>query len=53
MNQDISTQAPADEDLANDTDALAALREGLRRHFANLGPDEAAAFDVLLAERGL
>jgi hypothetical protein len=53
MNNDTPAPVPADQDLSQDTDALAALRDGLRRHFANLGSDEAAAFDVLLAEGGL
>lgn len=53
MNQDISASMPADQDLSHDSDALAALREGLRRYFAALGPEEGQAFDALLAEGGL
>ncbi|WP_157064278.1 hypothetical protein [Methylobacterium tarhaniae] len=53
MNNDTPAPAPADQDLSRDTGALEALREGLRRYFSALGPDEGAAFDALLAERGL
>ncbi|WP_167858718.1 hypothetical protein [Methylobacterium nonmethylotrophicum] len=53
MNEDTTTLAPVAEDLAQETDALEALRAGLRRYFAALGPDEAKAFDALLAEGGL
>lgn len=53
MSNDTPAPAPADQDLSQDTDALAALRDGLRRYFSALGPEEGAAFDALLAEGGL
>ena len=49
MHDDISAPAPTDQDLSHDTDALAALRDGLRRYFTALGPEEGAAFSALLA----
>lgn len=53
MSNDTSALAPVDQDFSQDTGALEALREGLRRYFSALGPDEAASFDALLAEGAL
>jgi hypothetical protein len=53
MNNDTPAPVPADQDLSQDTGALAALRDGLRRYFSALGPEEGRAFDALLAEGGL
>lgn len=48
-----SRAGASDQDLGQDADALAALRDGLRRYFSALGPEEGIAFDSLLAEGGL
>ncbi|WP_156311843.1 hypothetical protein [Methylobacterium platani] len=53
MSNDTPVPALADQDLGQDADALAALRDGLRRYFSALGPEEGIAFDSLLAEGGL
>ena len=53
MDSDTPAPIPADQDLSQDTGALQALREGLRRYFSALGPEEGQAFDALLAEGGL
>ncbi|GJD52716.1 hypothetical protein OPKNFCMD_5483 [Methylobacterium crusticola] len=38
------------EDMDQERDRIAELREGLGRYFAGLGPDEGRAFDALLAQ---
>ncbi|WP_171070283.1 hypothetical protein [Methylobacterium terricola] len=53
MNNDTAAPSPADQDLSQDTNALAALRDGICRYFGALSPEEGAAFDALLAEGGL
>ncbi|WP_164712596.1 hypothetical protein [Methylobacterium currus] len=53
MDNDASVLTPVEQDLARDTDAFVALRDGLRRDFASLGPAERQVFDALLVEGGL
>lgn len=53
MSNDTPAPAPADQDLSEDTGAIEALRDGLRRYFSALGLEEGQAFDAPLAEGGL